>query len=489
MEIEIGINIIEIVTKGLYPNSPDIFREYIQNSCDAIDDAVASGVLNAGEGKIEIFLDSDTRTITIEDNGEGLGTRDFERTLKKIGNSDKTLETYRGFRGIGRLCGLAYCKQARFTSTRKGETKLSTLTINAERLRQEFFSSNKYSAESVLRDVMAFDKTDTDADQHFFRVELLGIVETNNALLDAEKVRDYLSFVAPVEYQNNFLCTYGTEIYNHAQNLNFKITEYRINVNGEQVVKNYKTTLTTRNGKDEIFGVSFRDFYDADGNLIAWSWIGLSSFKGVLSEKRGTADNKMRGIRLRTGNIQIGDAEVFKKLFTEGRGTNYFIGEVHTVDKNLRPNSRRDYFEENESCNTLESELEKYFLELYEIYRTASELRSAQSAVAKPAEFVADFAKKSANYQKSNRETYENDLAKLQKIAATKSGEIVKARRKAEENSDTALSKVILRMTRDNASTDAAAPPRLGGQSLKLQRFRLRLGEKICANFTTRLKK
>ena len=162
--IEIGVNIVEIVTKGLYTNSLDIFREYIQNSCDAIDDAVDAGILSAGDGLITIDLEVNTRQITIEDNGAGINTRNFERTMSKIGNSDKRLETDRGFRGIGRLCGLAYCREARFSSTVKGETKLSTVIIDAEHLRQEFFSDNKHSAESVLRDVMTFDKTVVDAD-------------------------------------------------------------------------------------------------------------------------------------------------------------------------------------------------------------------------------------------------------------------------------------------------------------------------------------
>ena len=283
LEIEFGINIVEIVTKGLYTNSLDIFREYIQNSCDAIDDAVDAGILADGEGLIDVKLDADNRKITITDNGAGINRKNFVRTMSKIGNSDKRLETDRGFRGIGRLCGLAYCREARFTSTVKGETKLSTLTINAESIRQEFFSDNKYLASSVLRDVMTFEEDDTDSDEHFFRVELIDIVDTNNILLDVEKVRNYLSFVAPVTYSPKLY--YQTEIYKHAAALNFKITEYKIYVNDEQIIKNYKTKFhTTQNGEDDIFGVDFRDFYDDERNLIAWSWIKLK-WRGICERK------------------------------------------------------------------------------------------------------------------------------------------------------------------------------------------------------------
>lgn len=457
--IEIGVNIVEIVTKGLYMNSLDIFREYIQNSCDAIDDAIEeeAGILEEGEDEINITIDKDARRITIEDNGMGIPTHYFERTMSKIGNSDKTLATDRGFRGIGRLCGLAYCKEARFVSTSKGETKLSIMTLDAERLRREFFSENKYSAESILRDVIIFSKSDAEVDEHFFRVELIDVVDTNTDLLDVDKVRDYLSFVAPVTYSPNF--KYQTEIYKHAAALNFKITEYKIFVNGEPVVKNYKWNLKTRMGKDEIFGVDFRDFKDAEGNLIAWSWVGLSTFRGVIDQTNGTSDNKMRGIRLRTGNIQIGDREVFKNLFREPRGTTYFIGEVHTIDKKLRPNSRRDYFEENAACNSLESALKEYFEELYAIYKTASAVRSTYKAINAPAKAEADFQSGYSTFK--NRAELDAELVKLNKAADHAKEKISDMQQEAEQSPDTPLSRVVLRMAENqsNSSPPPGQPP------------------------------
>lgn len=487
--IEIGVNIVEIVTKGLYTNSLDIFREYIQNSCDAIDDAIEAGILAEGDGKITIELDAAARRITIEDNGMGIPTRYFERTMSKIGNSDKTLKTDRGFRGIGRLCGLAYCREARFSSTAVGEPKLSVITIDAERLRKEFFSDNKHSAEYVLRDVMTFSKETCAVDEHFFRVELINIVDTNNALLDVEKVRDYLSFTAPVTYSSNFY--YQSEIYKHAAALNFKITEYKIEVNGEPVVKNYKTNVQTRMGKDEIFGVEFRDFKDDADNLIAWSWIGLSNFKGVLDQKEGTADNKMRGIRLRSGNIQIGNDTALQHLFAETRGTTYFIGEVHTVDTNLRPNSRRDYFEENEACNALEGALKNYFKELHTIYKTASDVRSAYKAINAPAEAEAEFKKQSAPYRKSHQAEHDMELAKLDKAAKDAEKKITSIRQSAEQAPETPLSTVVLRMTENKIITPP--PPvnlcsRLINQSRLISLSRRQIGRGNSATFIGRLK-
>lgn len=443
-EVNFGVNMVEIITKGLYTNSLDIYREYVQNSCDAIDEAINAGILQEGEGKIEITIDAVARRITIEDNGMGISSArsGFVRIMSNIGNSDKSLKTDRGFRGIGRLCGLAYCKTLIFSTKVAGEKKISTLTIDAENLRKEFFDGNRRSAEEVLKKKMVFDTVETDSDEHFFKVELIDIRETNNALLKVElgkdedpskitTVRDYLSFVAPVPYRNLF-CEQA-KIYEHAKVLNFKITEYKIFVNGEQVVKNYKSSLSGKTGKDEIFDLEFRDFYDEAKNLIAWSWVGLTTFKGVIQQTK-EHPNKMRGIRLRAGNIQIGDDEALKNLFSEPRGITYFVGEVYAVDKNLIPTTKRDYFEENEACNVFEEALRKYFAALYDLYHFASDARSAFKAVNAPEKTQKEFNIRSAAYQKSHKAAFEATLVLQKKTADKKTEEIIKIRQDIRDN-------------------------------------------------------
>ena len=57
----------------MYVNPLAIFREYIQNSTDGIDDAVSAGLLsNIEDGRININLDHIDRRIVIRDNGIGV---------------------------------------------------------------------------------------------------------------------------------------------------------------------------------------------------------------------------------------------------------------------------------------------------------------------------------------------------------------------------------------------------------------------------------
>ncbi len=124
-----GANIIENLTTGMYQDSRIIYREYIQNACDQIDKAIKQGLLEKGNDEIYIDLDTEARTITITDNATGIASSDFVRTLSNIADSDKKLGEDKGFRGIGRLCGLAYCSKLVFSSTVKGEAVISKMML------------------------------------------------------------------------------------------------------------------------------------------------------------------------------------------------------------------------------------------------------------------------------------------------------------------------------------------------------------------------
>lgn len=193
------------------------------------------------------MLDTDKRTISIEDNATGICAADFEKTLADIANSDKKLGEDKGFRGIGRLCGLAYCKELVFTSTAEGENIISIMRCDAIKMRELITASEdgkKYTASEVLSSIYKFDSKNTgDKESHWFKVEMIGINDENTDLLDFTQIKEYLSFVAPVPYQNTFL--FRAEVYKHAKEIGCNIDEYNIFLNGEQIFKKYKTMPET----------------------------------------------------------------------------------------------------------------------------------------------------------------------------------------------------------------------------------------------------
>lgn len=441
-----GANILENLTTGMYKDSKVSYREYIQNACDQIDKAVQIGLFSSREeGEIQIWLSEDNRTISIEDNATGIEQFKFEHTLANIADSNKHIGEDKGFRGIGRLCGLAYCRELVFTTTAKGENVISEMRCDAQKMRELLnrnLSGEKFTASQVLHEIYRFSykKVKGIEDEHWFKVELIDVNDENTDLLDFNQVKDYLSFTAPVQYKNAFL--YQSEIYRHAKSINYTIDEYRIKLNGEDVFKKYQTHFKTSKGDDDIFDVEFKDFYDDNGNLIMWLWFGLSKFKAIIS-----SEVEMRGIRLRKENIQIGNDDALQKLFKEDRGQHYFVGEVFAVSKDLIPNSQRDYFNENVMRADFERMLRRYFKEvLTKVYYGGSDANSSFKK-------IDDFAKKEIEHRaKTDNNDYVDSEHEAQAYKAVKkAGEDAnKAQKKIDKiknsSDDSDASKVLQRV-------------------------------------------
>ncbi len=416
----VGKNILDNLTTGMYSDSKVIFREYIQNACDQIDLATSIELLGKNEGCIDIFLDPAKRYISIRDNATGVKSSVFIEDVGDIANSNKRIGENKGFRGIGRLCGLAYCKVLTFTTSYKGEPIKSIMTCDAQKMRAMLAENKKYTLDEIWDAIVSYSTEKEAADKHYFEVEMFEINRENTDLLDDAKVREYLSFVAPVPYRNTFILR--SQIYSHADSIGYKIDEYCVRVNGCQIFKDYTTNLKEISGNstktyDDIFRIECKDFRNDKGELIAWMWIGLSRF-----EKQIPKVNLMRGLRLRSANIQIGSDAALTGLFKEPRGNYYFVGEVFAVDSQLVPNSQRDYFNENESRVEFENALRVYFFDvLHKLYYEANRVKNDYRRQEEYIERVEEFSRK--------RETGFVDDEEQRRLQV----ELEKARSEAEE--------------------------------------------------------
>lgn len=405
----VGKNILDNLTTGMYSDSKVIYREYIQNACDQIDVAVQNGLIDKSEGLVDIFINPSKRYISIRDNATGVKNTEFIEDLGDIANSNKRIGENKGFRGIGRLCGLAYCKTLVFSTSYHGECKKSIMSCDAKKMRDMLVENKKYTLDEIWDEIVSFSTEPANADEHYFEVELIGINKENTDLLDDKKVRDYLSFVAPVPYKNTFILR--NQIYDHAASLGYVIDEYCIKVNGFQIFKEYTTKIKEESGAslrvcDEISKLEFHDFRNDENALIAWMWVGLSRFESQIKKI-----NQMRGIRLRSSNIQLGNDDSLLELFKEQRGNYYFVGEVFAVDKNLIPNSQRDYFNENEARVIFEDLLREYFYDtLHKLYYDANKIKNAFKKQEDYLSKVEEYDKKS----KENGFVDESDRQKLQ---------------------------------------------------------------------------
>ena len=240
-------------------------------------------------------------------------------------------------------------------------------------LLNEHYEKKQYSVEDILSKIFSFSVAEADdKEEHYFKVELTNIKSKDNDLLDVEKVRSYLSFVAPVCYSPNFYLR--EEIYKYADKHNHRIDEYKITINNEELVKEYALNYISRGeAKDAIHNLEFHELKSEAGEDLGWMWIGVTGFKGAIPQECA-----MRCIRVRKENIQIGDGSILQKLFTETRGPNYFIGEIFATSKDLIPNSQRNDFNSNETKDIFKKVLGAYIKsELNSIYRAGSEIQAA----------------------------------------------------------------------------------------------------------------
>ena len=341
----IGRQLFDIITSGMYDNPLMVYREYIQNAVDAIDLAIDGEVLALEDARISITLNGQDRTIIIQDNGHGLSNSTAHSTLTNLGCSPKENQNQRGFRGIGRLGGLAYCDELVF-ETRSSENELvSVVRWN----RKEFDSVAADTRQDITLQemietvaVLDYEEPLETTPAHFFRVTLHNVHRFHSdMLMNIKSVNDYLAQSAPVPY-NKQSFAYADKIEQFLSKVN-NYRSYNISVNGRQVFRPYLDEIKlSTNQSDYISEVEFIEFKsnEPEAEPIALGWYAKTSFLATLPSSLN-----VKGIRVRQGNIEVGGEHFLDDKFSESRFSGWQIGEIHVVNGKLKPNARRDGFE------------------------------------------------------------------------------------------------------------------------------------------------
>ena len=270
---KIGKTVLETLTSGMYDDARFIFREYIQNAADQIDQAVELNVLKEkSEGKIEITIDTDKKQIIIYDNATGISEKEVLRFLGDVANSQKDSAKQKGFRGIGRLGGLGYCDRLIFETSYYDESIKSKMSLDAKLLKKIIENRNENSdAAAALSIITKIDKTTAEKKEHYFKVILENVF--NEKLLDIEKVTEYLSMVAPVPFSSSF--TFSDQIKGLLKSRNLIPDEYNVEISGKTLFKGYKNTFIEEdNSVSNLIGVDIVDIRNDEQEIIATCWYG-----------------------------------------------------------------------------------------------------------------------------------------------------------------------------------------------------------------------
>ena len=298
--------------------------------------------------------------------------------LISIGNSKKTSDSSRGFRGIGRLAALSYCKQLIFQTSFFGESKKTIITIDANKLSSLLLDSSDVdvSVVDVLQKVYEVNTKPEKESAHYFVVRLIGVDE-NSRLNNHDDVVDYLSQNTPVPYAPEFI--WGKEICNRLCAEGCDIQSYNVMVQFgttvQAIYKPYKDKVLVdkrKNIYDAIQDIEIVKIAHPNGALVALGWLAKTSYCGSLYDK------SVKGIRLRKGNILVGDHQTLNIAFKDARFNGWSMGEIYAIDKDLIPNARRDNFEKNHAYFVLFEQLSLLATTITKEIRAASLKRNRE---------------------------------------------------------------------------------------------------------------
>lgn len=367
---------MDVVTSGMYDDPLMVYREYVQNSVDSIDVARDGGLLGPGKGRVEIDISGRTRRVTVQDDGTGVPAGEIERCLVALGCSNKARAHRRGFRGIGRLGGLAYCDLLRFETRASRREPVTVVEWDGKKLRSLALSAKGAGCLiSIVSDVVrVYERRPArDDPAHFLRVRMENVHPFHSdELMNLGAVRDYLSQVAPVPY-NSAKFSFTKRIKERLSGMQ-GYRSYDVFLNGKQVRRPYADLIRLSRAKaDRIKDVRLFELPDRRGGMLGVGWYAETGFEASLP-----ADCAMRGIRIRQGNLQIGDEHFLEDAFAERRFATWHIGEIHLTDNVMKPNARRDDFEQSPEYERLLEHAAVLGRHLSTLCRRASKRRSSR---------------------------------------------------------------------------------------------------------------
>ena len=120
----------------------------------------------------------------------------------------------------------------------------------------------------------------------------------------------------------------------------------------QPVYRPHRNDLVARGGVyDQFVDLEVCTLPSIDSQVGAIGWFLHHGYKGSIQV------SQIRGLRLRSGNIQVGGPDLLQDFFPEPRFNSWAVGEIHTIDKRIVPNGRRDHYEQNGHFNNLTNQL------------------------------------------------------------------------------------------------------------------------------------
>lgn len=365
-----GKKLLKICMGDLYPNPMVVYREYVQNACDALQEAEQKGLFDKNVEKT-VSIEIKSNSITIHDRGIGVRMDDVISSLIDLSFSQKSGNRI-GRYGIGRLTGAKYCDELVFETSANGEDKKSIVRFNARKARDIISSDKELQCTDVVDMVTTFNREAETPEAHYFRVTMNNVFEKH--LLDENDVKQYLSETVPVDFSLSFksyLLNPAYEEYPEFKDLYKQQPCCNVILNGDSLKKRYEIKVTNSINQEERIGkIHFFKLEDEE-NTLAWGWYAMT-----VTAKQFITSVPFRKIRLRQLNMAVGDMTYFDNLYKKDADSSYFIGEIYTIHPLIEPTTGREGLVDNQYKKIFERKVKELFERLNKEYNELSKFGS-----------------------------------------------------------------------------------------------------------------
>ena len=371
-----GLRLLETLTSALYEDPIVFFREYVQNSADAF---TRHPVTNA---RIDIKIDKKNKKIVFLDNGYGIPKKDFIDKMTSIGKSDKSKAIDQiGFRGIGRLAAMPFCKELIFKNKVENEEEIQVFSWDGEKYNTLLSQSETDDLESAIEQITQKSvlKYEGNISDHFFKVELVSYRTEIEELVNGKDFKQKLSRLLPLKYADSFEAKKA--IHNHYKKFmgeSLEKYEFDVYLDDDQLYKPYSETHILES--DIVFwDLSFDQLSEeVPAEKIGVLWF---TFNRKVSSNPA---NSPRGIFVRSKNMLLGNEYAIADSVSKGNNDyvttyreltqtlNGVYGELLIDTQRLSDNARRDWFKIDQNSNQLRVILTDYLKKLTTYRRDAS---------------------------------------------------------------------------------------------------------------------
>jgi len=352
---------ILILSHDLYPRKLEVIREYIQNASDALDEFISIADVIDDHAEPQIKVSVQGRSVLIFDNGIGMDRHQMEN-LRRIAYSEKKEGQEAGYKGIGRLAGIAVADKLTISSTSYGDPKLHHFEFRAKEMRDEVSANKRQGllepASDVIRRHTELLSDDIDPKEHYTIVEIREVNHACEELLDPTVLKEYIGEIGPVDFSPNF--SWGEKI---SERLRQTVPDYSpktiyLATRGGERVRVYKPY----GNEMMIAEPQILDIVDpANPNTVVACYWFATKGQQILDKVRPagkifTVDGndprgkkRLAGLVYKLFGFSIGDRTLPSRTLWETSFPRalWFTGEIHIVDKGVLPTTDRSDFQEN----------------------------------------------------------------------------------------------------------------------------------------------